>query len=88
MTEATGAGVGEKHGHCWHYSGRSLMSMPPIDIDVCCHCNESKQVRWMALASNKGHGPFVPKDAGFDFDPDDYPLIDTLVVAKERVARE
>ena len=51
-----------EHTHCWHDSGRQLLSMPPQYVQVCCHCGEVKTVRPEVIASFEGHGKYHPQN--------------------------
>jgi predicted RNA-binding Zn-ribbon protein involved in translation (DUF1610 family) len=60
-----GACTGDRSEHCWHHTGVVLMSDPPQDEYVCCHCGEKKYIRretcrvWSDDPSK--HGPHAPQ---------------------------
>ena len=51
-----------EHKHCWHDSGRALLSMPPQYVQICCNCGETKAIKTEVIASFKGHGQYHPQN--------------------------
>lgn len=52
---------GTAANHCWHDTGRSLMSNPPQAVDVCCFCGAVRALPVRIPVENPiGHGPHHP----------------------------
>lgn len=51
-----------EHEHCWHDSGKALLSIPPQYVQICCHCGEQKIVKPEIVLSFEGHGEFHPQN--------------------------
>lgn len=47
--------------HCWHGTGRMLMSNPPLSVDVCCECGAERGLRVRQPIEPGLHGPFAPE---------------------------
>lgn len=47
--------------HCWHPTGKYLMTAPPIIEHVCCHCDMPGR-QHQRLFAVSGHGKYAPKE--------------------------
>lgn len=46
--------------HCWHDTGQMLASNPPMVVDRCCYCGETRSLRLVAHVPKGDHGPYAP----------------------------
>ena len=46
--------------HCWHDTGKMLLSHPPQSEEVCCHCGLLRYMRQEFSISSIGHGKYFP----------------------------
>lgn len=46
--------------HCWHGTGRVMLTYPAQSPQVCCQCGEKRTVRLSIMDATK-HGPYAPK---------------------------
>jgi hypothetical protein len=50
------------HVHCFHRTGLTLMSNPPLTVKVCCHCGHEINERAVFFnIPESTHGPYFPK---------------------------
>jgi hypothetical protein len=47
--------------HCWHDTGKMLMSNPPQSVDRCCWCGIERSLRVAVPIRSGEHGPMVPR---------------------------
>lgn len=53
----------ESCDHCWHRTGMSLTSMPPLLGFICCHCGAT-EYKQQKSEPTFGHGKFLPTATG------------------------
>lgn len=50
----------EQHDHCWHDTGKALLTNPPQYEDLCCHCGETRTRQVQQVFPEGEHGPYHP----------------------------